>query len=176
MFCYVAVCPSDLSLLPSSTLSIKLKILPLLLLHSPSLSSTMAVASRDRLTDLQIPRLWKDRDATSPDRTKVWTEPKLRSDRKVPVVYYLSRNGHLQHPHFMEVPLSSSEGLYLRGCSQSSSSFSFSFFFCFFDFSCFFDFDSHISLSFRMFLFFRCYQSSESSSWKWNGHCVLVVV
>ncbi|XP_022964839.1 protein UPSTREAM OF FLC-like [Cucurbita moschata] len=74
----------------------------------------MAVASRDRLTDLQIPRLWKDRDATSPERTKVWTEPKLRSDRKVPVVYYLSRNGHLQHPHFMEVPLSSSEGLYLR--------------------------------------------------------------
>ncbi|XP_038893572.1 protein UPSTREAM OF FLC [Benincasa hispida] len=74
----------------------------------------MAVASRPTLTDLHIPKLWKDRDTTSPERTKVWTEPKLRSDRKVPVVYYLSRNGLLEHPHFMEVPLSSSEGLYLR--------------------------------------------------------------
>ncbi|XP_010685833.2 protein SOSEKI 5 [Beta vulgaris subsp. vulgaris] len=32
----------------------------------------------------------------------------------VPVVYYLSRNGQLEHPHFMEVPLSSSHGLFLR--------------------------------------------------------------
>ena len=30
-------------------------------------------------------------------------------------MYYLSRNGHLEHPHFMEVALSSPEGLYLRG-------------------------------------------------------------
>ncbi|WOL14063.1 protein UPSTREAM OF FLC-like [Canna indica] len=48
----------------------------------------------------------------SPDRTKVWTEPKLRA--KASVVYYLSRNGQLEHPHFMEVRLSSAEGLYLR--------------------------------------------------------------
>nr|CAD1830774.1 unnamed protein product [Ananas comosus var. bracteatus] len=35
--------------------------------------------------------------------------------KKVPVVYYLCRNRHLEHPHFMEVPLSSSsEALYLR--------------------------------------------------------------
>ncbi|KAG7036898.1 Protein UPSTREAM OF FLC [Cucurbita argyrosperma subsp. argyrosperma] len=74
----------------------------------------MAVASRPTLTDLQIPKLWKHHRDISPERTKVWTEPKLRSDRRVPVVYYLSRNGHLEHPHFMEVPLSSSEGLYLR--------------------------------------------------------------
>uniref|UniRef100_A0A9I9DM85 SOSEKI DIX-like domain-containing protein n=3 Tax=Cucumis melo TaxID=3656 RepID=A0A9I9DM85_CUCME len=81
----------------------------------PLHSSTMAVASRPTLTDLHIPKLWKERDTTSPERTKVWTEPKLRtSDRKVPVVYYLSRNGLLEHPHFIEVPLSSSEGLYLR--------------------------------------------------------------
>ncbi|KAF8397538.1 hypothetical protein HHK36_016456 [Tetracentron sinense] len=56
---------------------------------------------------------WKDNDI-SPERTKVWTEPKTNTERKVPVVYYLSRNGQLEHPHFMEVPLSSSEGLYLR--------------------------------------------------------------
>ncbi|XP_042373576.1 protein SOSEKI 3-like isoform X2 [Zingiber officinale] len=55
-----------------------------------------------------------------PERTKVWTEPppKFSSQQqhgsKVPVVYYLCRNRHLEHPHFMEVPLSSSDGLYLK--------------------------------------------------------------
>uniref|UniRef100_A0A5B6ZJM8 SOSEKI DIX-like domain-containing protein n=1 Tax=Davidia involucrata TaxID=16924 RepID=A0A5B6ZJM8_DAVIN len=75
----------------------------------------MAVTSRGRTTDLQMSKKWRERE-TSPERTKVWTEPpnKLKSDRKVPVVYYLSRNGQLEHPHFMEVPLSSPEGLYLR--------------------------------------------------------------
>lgn len=69
----------------------------------------MAVASsRGRLEPL---RQWRDRE-TSPERTKVWKEPK---PRKVPVVYYLFRNGQLEHPHFMEVTLSSPEGLYLRG-------------------------------------------------------------
>ncbi|XP_058765184.1 protein SOSEKI 5-like [Vicia villosa] len=51
---------------------------------------------------------------TSPERTKVWIEPKPKTTRKVSVVYYLSRNGQLQHPHFMEVPLSSPHGLYLK--------------------------------------------------------------
>ncbi|CAI9774588.1 unnamed protein product [Fraxinus pennsylvanica] len=57
----------------------------------------------------------------SPERAKVWTEksPKYlykpqQHNRKVPVVYYLSRNRQLEHPHFMEVPLSSPDGLYLR--------------------------------------------------------------
>ncbi|KAH7542714.1 hypothetical protein FEM48_Zijuj02G0103500 [Ziziphus jujuba var. spinosa] len=52
----------------------------------------------------------------SPERAKVWTEksPKYHQNRKVPVVYYLCRNRQLEHPHFMEVPLSSPEGLYLR--------------------------------------------------------------
>ncbi|XP_010937705.1 protein SOSEKI 5 isoform X2 [Elaeis guineensis] len=71
----------------------------------------MAVASRGRA---ELVKQWKDRE-TSPERTKVWTEPKSRSSpRKVPVVYYLSRNGQLEHPHFMEVSLSSSDGLYLK--------------------------------------------------------------
>ncbi|OVA19501.1 Protein of unknown function DUF966 [Macleaya cordata] len=52
---------------------------------------------------------------TSPDRARVWTEPSPKhQNRKVPVVYYLCRNRHLEHPHFIEVPLSSPEGLYLR--------------------------------------------------------------
>lgn len=68
----------------------------------------------------------------SPERAKVWTEksPKYRqkqqprkeeqsssssSNNRVAVVYYLCRNRQLEHPHFIEVPLSSPEGLYLRG-------------------------------------------------------------
>lgn len=70
----------------------------------------------------------------SPDRAKVWKERSPRykqrqletvsvpeetelgqKSRKVPVVYYLCRNRQLEHPHFIEVPLSSSEGLFLRG-------------------------------------------------------------
>lgn len=52
----------------------------------------------------------------SPERAKVWTEksPKYQQNRKVPVVYYLCRNRQLEHPHFVEVPLSSPDGLYLR--------------------------------------------------------------
>ncbi|XP_030537437.1 protein SOSEKI 5 isoform X2 [Rhodamnia argentea] len=83
----------------------------------------MAVASRATRTtattpptELQIPKRWKDRE-TSPERTKVWAEPskpsKASTGRRVPVVYYLSRNGQLEQPHFMEVPLSSPEGLFL---------------------------------------------------------------
>ncbi|KAJ6691497.1 UPSTREAM OF FLC PROTEIN (DUF966) [Salix purpurea] len=53
----------------------------------------------------------------SPERAKVWTEksPKYQQqNRKVPVVYYLCRNRQLEHPHFIEVPLASPDGLYLR--------------------------------------------------------------
>ncbi|XP_031401930.1 protein UPSTREAM OF FLC isoform X2 [Punica granatum] len=52
----------------------------------------------------------------SPERAKVWTEksPRYYQNRKVPVVYYLCRNRQLEHPHFIEVPLSSPEGLCLR--------------------------------------------------------------
>lgn len=52
----------------------------------------------------------------SPERAKVWRErsPKYVQNRKVPVVYYLCRNRQLEHPHFIEVSLSSPEGLFLR--------------------------------------------------------------
>ncbi|KAL3518443.1 hypothetical protein ACH5RR_021032 [Cinchona calisaya] len=74
----------------------------------------------------------------SPERAKVWTEksPKYRynnqpahhhhhhqqqqqqnissNSSRVPVVYYLCRNRQLEHPHFIEVPLSSPDGLFLR--------------------------------------------------------------
>lgn len=59
----------------------------------------------------------------SPERAKVWTEksPKYHQNRKVPVVYYLSRNRQLEHPHFMEVPVTSPQGLYLRGIQNSTN-------------------------------------------------------
>ncbi|CAN1230864.1 Protein SOSEKI 5 [Linum grandiflorum] len=94
--------------------------LPLLLLHH----TDMAVSSRPRNSDhLRLPRKWStdDRDPT-PDRLRSAPAPvpahphNLNDRRVVPVVYYLSRNGHLEHPHFMEVTLSSPQGLYLRDC------------------------------------------------------------
>jgi hypothetical protein len=62
-------------------------------------------------------RMSKYQREVSPERAKVWREksPKYHQIRKVPVLYYLSRNRLLEHPHFMEVPLSSTDGLYLRG-------------------------------------------------------------
>ncbi|WVZ04441.1 hypothetical protein V8G54_025247 [Vigna mungo] len=75
---------------------------------------SVSSSSRGRITtELQVPKKWTDRE-TSPERTKVWAEPKPKTARKVSVVYYLSRNGQLEHPHFMEVPLSSPQGLYLK--------------------------------------------------------------
>ncbi|XP_027364828.1 uncharacterized protein LOC113871934 [Abrus precatorius] len=42
---------------------------------------------------------------------RAWIEPKHEAtELKVPVIYYLSRNGQLEHPHLMEVPISSSHG------------------------------------------------------------------
>lgn len=42
---------------------------------------------------------------TSPDRARVSIQPKttIRSFKKVQIVYYLCRNGQLEHPHFMEL-------------------------------------------------------------------------
>ncbi|KAM0891900.1 hypothetical protein ACQ4PT_026077 [Festuca glaucescens] len=56
-----------------------------------------------RSPDLAMPR---------PPRPR--PRPRPGGPARVAVVYYLSRNGHLQHPHFMEVALASPEGLYLR--------------------------------------------------------------
>lgn len=61
-------------------------------------------------------RMKKYNRQVSPERAKVWTErsPKYQQNRKVPVVYYICRNRQLEHPHFIEVPISSPDGLYLR--------------------------------------------------------------
>ncbi|CDP07171.1 unnamed protein product [Coffea canephora] len=82
----------------------------------------MAVANSRPSTELLMPKKWNERSDRSPERAKICSEqPKFNSilDGKVPVIYYLARNGHLEHPHFIQVPLSSSHGLYLRGTSSS---------------------------------------------------------
>lgn len=87
----------------------------------------MAASARSSM-DLSVPSKrylnYYDTDrksSTSPDKMNIWVEPKTKggsgSDGKVDVVYYISKNGDLQHPHFMEVFLSSAHGLYLRGTS-----------------------------------------------------------
>ncbi|KAH7839994.1 hypothetical protein Vadar_011110 [Vaccinium darrowii] len=75
----------------------------------------MAMNSRTS-TEYLIPKKWQEMEI-SPEKPKIPTENNFRSNNKlksVSVLYYISRNGHLDHPHFMEVPLSSSHGLYLR--------------------------------------------------------------
>ncbi|KAI4382299.1 hypothetical protein MLD38_008279 [Melastoma candidum] len=57
------------------------------------------------------------REEVSPERSRVvWREksPRYYQNRKVAVVYYLCRNRQLEHPHFMEVSLTSPQGLFLR--------------------------------------------------------------
>ena len=66
----------------------------------------MATNSRGRI-ELAMQKRYQDRE-TSPER-------KSNKEQKAPVVYYLSRNGQLQHPHFLEVPFSSPQGLFLKG-------------------------------------------------------------
>lgn len=53
---------------------------------------------------------------TSPDRAKICRmNQKVKPFRKVQVVYYLSRNGLLEHPHFMELTLLPNQPLRLKG-------------------------------------------------------------
>lgn len=54
---------------------------------------------------------------SSPDRVKVYMQAARVKPmiKKVQVVYYLSRNGHLEHPHYMEVTHLANQPLRLRG-------------------------------------------------------------
>ncbi|XWS66037.1 hypothetical protein CRYUN_Cryun05aG0165800 [Craigia yunnanensis] len=72
----------------------------------------MATHSKGRI-ELAMQKRYQDRE-TSPERTMVWVERKSNKEQKAPVVYYLSRNGQLEHPHFLEVPFSSPQGLFLK--------------------------------------------------------------
>ncbi|XP_062092726.1 protein SOSEKI 5-like [Humulus lupulus] len=76
--------------------------------------------------DISMTQKWQDmkeNKSSSNQRSKAWTETKsVKTDKKVPVVYYLSRNNQLDHPHFMVVRLSSPQGLYLKDVISKLSS------------------------------------------------------
>jgi hypothetical protein len=58
----------------------------------------------------------------SHENSKFLTEPKHtdQAEIKVPVIYYLSTNGQLQHPHLIHVSISSPHGtLRLQGKSST---------------------------------------------------------
>lgn len=53
---------------------------------------------------------------TTPDRAKICKlQKKVKPSKKVQVVYYLSRNGLLEHPHYVEITLLANEPLRLKG-------------------------------------------------------------
>lgn len=65
--------------------------------------------------DLRSRRGRGERSEMSPDRVKVcMQQPKVKPIKKVQVVYYLSRNGQLEHPHYMEVAHLANQHLRLR--------------------------------------------------------------
>ncbi|KAE8670722.1 hypothetical protein F3Y22_tig00112114pilonHSYRG00203 [Hibiscus syriacus] len=72
----------------------------------------MATNTRGK-PELAMQKRYQER-VTSPEGNIVWVKRKPNNEHKVPVVYYLSRNGRLEHPHFLEVPLSSPQGLCLK--------------------------------------------------------------
>ncbi|KAL5554791.1 hypothetical protein UlMin_042192 [Ulmus minor] len=76
----------------------------------------MSVGSGRKIEVSSLPNKWQDREKGSSQKAKVWIEqkPTKTIEHKVAVIYYLSRDGQLEHPHFMVVPLSSSQGLYLK--------------------------------------------------------------
>ncbi|KAJ6311686.1 hypothetical protein OIU77_013444 [Salix suchowensis] len=76
----------------------------------------MAADSADR-RELLMPTKYQDRE-NNPERTKMLNPPRSKSEQKVGVVYYLTRNGQFEHPHFMEVHLSSPRGLQLKDVTE----------------------------------------------------------
>ncbi|XP_076919629.1 protein SOSEKI 5-like [Bidens hawaiensis] len=69
--------------------------------------------TRNRINNLN-PLMLSTPDA-SPNFITPRTSPAVAiTPRKVPVLYYLTRNGHIEHPHLIDVPRSSVDGLYLR--------------------------------------------------------------
>ncbi|KAF2295993.1 hypothetical protein GH714_035580 [Hevea brasiliensis] len=64
-------------------------------------------------TEIMTPQKYQDPE-TRPGTNKKPIQAQPKSEKKVAVVYYLSQNGQIEHPHYVEVSLSSPEGLYLR--------------------------------------------------------------
>uniref|UniRef100_A0A0D9V7L4 SOSEKI DIX-like domain-containing protein n=1 Tax=Leersia perrieri TaxID=77586 RepID=A0A0D9V7L4_9ORYZ len=78
--------------------------------------AVVVAGSRGRGEQQRLP--WREaqqQEARSPDMAPPRPPPRPRAGPvRAAVVYYLSSNGHLEHPHFMEVAVASPDGLYLR--------------------------------------------------------------
>jgi hypothetical protein len=83
--------------------------------------AAVAAGGGDRARAAEQARLpWREQEPRSPDiAAPPRPTPRRSRPARAAVVYYLSRNGHLEHPHFMEVALSSPDGLYLRGTNDA---------------------------------------------------------
>lgn len=84
--------------------------------------SSLILLSRLKLQTLNMDVRSRRARQTSPDRAKLSMQqhrhrqpPKPNPTRKVQVVYYLTRNGHLEHPHYMEVSHFATQPLRLKG-------------------------------------------------------------
>ncbi|WVZ68252.1 hypothetical protein U9M48_017212 [Paspalum notatum var. saurae] len=73
--------------------------------------AVVVAGGRARAEQARAP--WREQEPRSPEMGPPPRPPRARPARAA-VVYYLARNGHLEHPHFMEVALSCPDGLYLR--------------------------------------------------------------
>lgn len=57
----------------------------------------------------------RGRENSSPEKAKMGMQPRIKPIKKVQVVYYLTRNGQLEHPHYMEVTHLPNQHLRLKG-------------------------------------------------------------
>ncbi|KAF0926021.1 hypothetical protein E2562_020703 [Oryza meyeriana var. granulata] len=76
--------------------------------------AVVVAGSRGREEQQRLPWREAQQEARSPDMAPPRPPRPRPGPARAAVVYYLSRNGHLEHPHFMEVALASPDGLYLR--------------------------------------------------------------
>ncbi|CAN6477000.1 unnamed protein product [Victoria cruziana] len=78
----------------------------------------MSVSPRGKRMEVGVKKMHHRHNGASPEGSIAKVSPEAppwhQFPKKVAVVYYLYRNRHLEHPHFIEVPLSSSHGLFLR--------------------------------------------------------------
>ncbi|CAN6460579.1 unnamed protein product [Victoria cruziana] len=76
----------------------------------------MSVSPQEKRMEVSMKKWQQNGGSPSPAVPELSPEARNRhrTPKRVSVVYYLCKNGHLDHPHFIEVPLSSPRGLHLK--------------------------------------------------------------
>lgn len=120
---------------------------------------------------------------TTPDRAKMCRlQQKVKPAKRVQVVYYLSRNGLLEHPHYLEITLLANEPLRLKGDLHKLTSFMFSLCSCLlinltigstfkFNYTVIF-----VILNFYLMKLIRCVRSAHSAQRKWHALTIFMVL